>query len=51
MTYIYDPSSATGGDKKAGLVANANIPIVQVPAHVLMTTENSWYAGPGDPVR
>lgn len=47
MTYIYDPSTAD----KSGLTPGAQIPIVQVPAHVLMTTENSWYAGPGDPVK
>lgn len=47
MTYIYDPSTAD----RSGLEISANIPVVQVPAHVLMTTENPWYAGPGDPVK
>jgi hypothetical protein len=47
MTYIYDRSEAD----QSGLVPGANIPVVHVPAHVLMTTENPWYAGPGDPVK
>jgi hypothetical protein len=42
MTYICDP--VVGG----GVVPSANIPINNVPPHVLMTTEVSYYAGPGD---
>lgn len=40
MSYIYDATSATT------VAHNANIPIVGVPAPVLLTTENHWYAGP-----
>jgi hypothetical protein len=41
MSYIYDEA----------LKAEANIPIVVVPPHVLMTSENRYYAGPGEQIK
>ena len=41
MAYIYDSVSASDGVVKS----NAKVPIVGVPAPVLMTTQNHWYAG------
>ncbi|KAK4685061.1 hypothetical protein P7C73_g5092, partial [Tremellales sp. Uapishka_1] len=45
MTYLFDPDGA------GGLTPNSNIPIVQGPAPVLMTSQNHYYAGPGAPVK
>lgn len=47
MTYIYDPSTTD----RSGLEPSVKIPIVQVPSNVLMTTENPWYAGPGELIK
>jgi hypothetical protein len=44
MSYLYDPTAA--GD----LLPNAQIPLSTVPAHVLMTAESAYYAGPGEEV-
>ncbi|GFZ49327.1 hypothetical protein JCM24511_07447 [Saitozyma sp. JCM 24511] len=45
MTYIFDPTSA------GTLVKSADIPIVTVPAPVLMTSQNHWYAGAGEQIK
>ena len=45
MGYIYDPTEA------GGVNVNSNVPIVTVPPPVLMTTENHFYAGPGEQIK
>ncbi|RSH81382.1 hypothetical protein EHS25_006914 [Saitozyma podzolica] len=45
MTYIFDPTSA------GTLIKSADIPIVTVPAPVLMTSQNHWYAGAGEQIK
>ena len=41
MSYIYDPTDLSNARK-------ANIPIHAVPPPVLLTTQNAFYAGPGE---
>ncbi|RXK38130.1 hypothetical protein M231_04591 [Tremella mesenterica] len=41
MSYIYDPTDLSSSRRVAA-------PIHAVPPHVLMTTENHFYAGPGE---
>ena len=45
MGYIYAPTEAKN------VKPNATIPIVTVPPHVLMTSENQYYAGPGEQIK
>ncbi len=45
MGYIYDPTEA------GGLKVNGRAPIVTVPPPVLMTSENHFYAGPGEEMK
>ncbi|ORX38685.1 hypothetical protein BD324DRAFT_621930 [Kockovaella imperatae] len=46
MSYIYDPTEARGLKP-----TNTAIPINVVPPHVLMTSENHFYAGPGEQIK
>lgn len=48
MSYIYDPDTAAG---LGAVQKNSNIPIHMVPPHVLMTTDNHYYAGPGEDLK
>ncbi|WWC63069.1 uncharacterized protein I303_105668 [Kwoniella dejecticola CBS 10117] len=44
MSYLYEQGE---GDVKE----LANVPTEMVPPHVLMTTQNHWYAGPGNEMK
>ncbi|WWD18915.1 hypothetical protein CI109_103371 [Kwoniella shandongensis] len=47
MSYIYEPTLAAAAGVGGGVKHSANIPIEKVVPPVLMTTTNSYYAGPG----
>ncbi|WVR07360.1 hypothetical protein IAU60_004401 [Kwoniella sp. DSM 27419] len=54
MSYIYEPgpTSTSARSSSAGGVRDlANIPIEVVPPHVLMTSQNHWYVGPGNEMK
>ncbi|WRT68206.1 uncharacterized protein IL334_005181 [Kwoniella shivajii] len=46
MSYIYEQQEQGQGVKEL-----ANVPIEMVPPHVLMTTQNHYYAGPGNEMK
>ncbi|OCF30657.1 hypothetical protein I316_07705 [Kwoniella heveanensis BCC8398] len=47
MSYLLEPS----GSKKDAVKELANVPIEMVPPHVLMTTQNHWFVGPGNEMK
>ncbi|WWC90896.1 uncharacterized protein L201_005833 [Kwoniella dendrophila CBS 6074] len=48
MSYIYEKNQGNVNETVNDL---ANIPVEMVPPHVLMTTQNHWYAGPGNEMK
>ncbi|WVF72615.1 hypothetical protein IAT40_007433 [Kwoniella sp. CBS 6097] len=47
MSYLLEPTGSTGDAVKE----LANVPIEMVPPHVLMTTQNHWFVGPGNEMK
>ncbi|WWC71758.1 uncharacterized protein I206_105717 [Kwoniella pini CBS 10737] len=46
MSYLYEKGQTNQEVKEL-----ANVPIEMVPPHVLMTTQNHWYVGPGNEMK
>ncbi|OCF75993.1 hypothetical protein I204_03290 [Kwoniella mangroviensis CBS 8886] len=47
MSYLYEKDNVNASSVKE----LANVPIEMVPPHVLMTTQNHWFAGPGNEMK
>ncbi|WVQ99830.1 hypothetical protein IAU59_006973 [Kwoniella sp. CBS 9459] len=50
MSYLLEPTGSNG-DNTNTVKELANVPTEMVPPHVLMTTQNHWFVGPGNEMK